>query len=208
MTVYVRPEIDHLVFRDPAGDVIPYGRRWGGESPPEDTYSVETHPARFAPVVPVALALIDYLTAAFEVEKREGPGHAGDFLRDYGLSRIVRLTPQDPAAAPLTFGFTDPPTVYVHAGLLQDFIFPICGCDACDEDIDHLIGELERTVFAVVEGRYAEQADRKSSGHTFFTEEGEEGSGGWTTTEPSPRLTAAVAALRDSGGRWKAWPRR
>lgn len=41
--------------RDTDGQVIDYGNRWGGGSPPEDGYSVETHPERFAPL-PVAEA--------------------------------------------------------------------------------------------------------------------------------------------------------
>src|SRR5690606_12708315 len=62
-----RPEIDAPVFRDADGRVIDYGNRWSG-SPPEDTYSVDTHPERFAPLSVVADALVDHLRETFEVE--------------------------------------------------------------------------------------------------------------------------------------------
>ena len=44
-------------------NVIEYGNRWAsrGGTPPEDSYSVDEHPERFAPLHTVAAALIDYL---------------------------------------------------------------------------------------------------------------------------------------------------
>ena len=49
MTTYRRPAIAAVGFRDPEGRVIDYGNPWGGY-PPEDTYSVDTHPERFTPL--------------------------------------------------------------------------------------------------------------------------------------------------------------
>lgn len=54
---YLRPTIESPIFLDAEGQVIDYGNRWGG-SPPEDTYSVDTHPERFAPIHAIADALI------------------------------------------------------------------------------------------------------------------------------------------------------
>ena len=55
----------------------------------------------------------------------------------------VRVTPRNPASAPLTFVFTPFPGVYLHAGSLHDFHFPVCGCDACDDSVADLVEELE-----------------------------------------------------------------
>ena len=68
---YVRPSIDAPTFRDADGQVIDYGNRWDA-SPPEDTYSVDTHPERFAPLHTVADALIAHLRDTYDVEVEEG----------------------------------------------------------------------------------------------------------------------------------------
>jgi hypothetical protein len=51
----------------------------------------------------------------------------------------------------LTFAFTDHPGIRVYAGLLHDFPFPVCGCDACEwfweAEVD---APLEELVDAVV----------------------------------------------------------
>jgi hypothetical protein len=73
-----------------------------------------------------------------------------------GVARAVRVVPDNPDAAPLTFVFTTYPGVLVHAGLLHDFAFPQCGCDACDESVDSLAEEMEWLVFAVAQGGYRE----------------------------------------------------
>lgn len=55
---------------------------------------------------------------------------------------MTRLTLSDSAAAPLTFGFTSYPGLILHAGLLHDFAYPICGCDACDETA---VGQVDKS---------------------------------------------------------------
>ena len=72
MSTYVRPAVESPVFYDAQGRVIEYGRRWVG-MPPDDTYSVDTHPERFAPLHAVAEALLEYLQGTFEVDAIEGP---------------------------------------------------------------------------------------------------------------------------------------
>ena len=56
-----------MVFRDAQGQVIPYGSRWPGGSPVEDSCCRVTNPQRFAPLVTVTEALIDYLTSECQV---------------------------------------------------------------------------------------------------------------------------------------------
>lgn len=45
----------------------------GQGSPPEDTYSVDTHPERFAPPHTVAEALIGHLRETYDVESTRAP---------------------------------------------------------------------------------------------------------------------------------------
>ena len=107
MSSYVRPLIEAPVFRDADGAVINYGSRWHG-SPPEDTYSVDTHPERFAPLHVVADALIAHLRETYDVEVDEGVEVAADLLRPafHDVVRAVRIRPNDPKCASLTLVFT------------------------------------------------------------------------------------------------------
>ena len=66
MSVYERPVWRDPVFRDAAGAIIEYGSRWGQDRPPPETYSVDSHPERFAPLHMVADALIDHFTQNFD----------------------------------------------------------------------------------------------------------------------------------------------
>lgn len=112
MTRYERPEIQAPTFRDEAGLAIPYGARWGMDSPPDDSYSVESHLERFAPLHLVADALIAHLIATFDVEVTEGPDAlAGLEVSGAGILRAVRLRPRDPACASLTIALTSYPGV-------------------------------------------------------------------------------------------------
>ena len=156
MVSYQRPAFPDVAFRDASGAVIDYGRRWHGGSPPEGTYTVSTHPERFAPLHAVAEALIEYLLRQYEASSRV----AADLMagRD-DVVRAVRITPANADAAPITFAFTGYPGVVVQAGLLHAFHFPACGCDACDETAEALSDEMEETVMAVTEGRYQETLD-------------------------------------------------
>ena len=102
MTHYERPAIDAPVFLDADGRVIDYGRRWSG-SPPEETYSVDTHPERFAPLHTVADALIVFLWNTYDVTLVEGSETATDLLhpaRD--VLRSVTRTIPSAGAMPVT----------------------------------------------------------------------------------------------------------
>lgn len=157
---YVRPSIDTPVFRDTGGRVIDYGSRWPG-MPPEDTYSVTMHPERFAPLHTVADALIAYLRNTYDVQLIESAETATDLLKPaHDAVRAVRIQPTDAVCAPLTIVFTPYPGIFMHAGLLHDFYYPLCGCDACDSTWDAEAEELEQHVFAIVAGNYRESIDR------------------------------------------------
>ncbi len=207
---YVRPSIDAPVFRDAAGAVIEYGARWDGP-PPEDTYSVETHPERFAPVHAVAEALIAHLDDAYDVTVTDDPATADDMVRPpyWEVRRAVRVEPSDPACASLTFAFTAYPGIVVHAGLLCDLPYPICGCDACDSTWEAEADQLERQVLAVVTGHYRERVTGTTHPwieHAFTYPDGAASGRSRAGDVPAARLEAARTILGSLTGGWAAWP--
>ena len=112
-----------------------------------------SNPGRFAGLHAIADALISHLEGTYAIDVREDPALAGDLLLpDPDVRRAVRLTPHHAGAAPLTFVFTGFPGVIVHAGVLHDFPFPACGCDACDETSESTADRLEMLVLGVAVG--------------------------------------------------------
>ena len=73
--------------------------------------------------------------------------------------------------------FTAYPGIFLHAGLLHDFHYPACGCDACDSNWVAEADGLEQQVLAVVTGHYREGIER--------------GLRPWSSTR-SPTLTAGL----------------
>ena len=121
------------------------------------------------------------------------------------MIRAVRITPDDPAAAPLTFVFTSFPSVLVHAGLLHDFLYPVCGCDACDETWERMADRMEWELRTVVEGGYTETAAGRSVGFRLADESGMRSGSGRSQDLPRARLDAAVRTLSMIDV-WNAWP--
>ncbi|PPL19688.1 hypothetical protein GY24_04925 [Microterricola pindariensis] len=224
---YTRPALPASDYSDAAGQPIPYGNRWGADGPDPDSYSRVSHPERFAGLHTVANALIDYLEQAYAVSVwresavPDAPGggfdppllHAQD-----DVVEVVRVVPESPDAASLSFAFTAFPGVFVEAGVLHTFPHPICGCDACDDTAEAQAVELEELVLAVVNGAYTEELGsgpgaEVSHSLVFFDENGAQtgsrsGSGGAPTTVSAERLAAASATLAALPHGWRAWPRR
>ncbi|MFK4805376.1 DUF6226 family protein [Microbacterium sp. ZW CA_36] len=212
MASYSRPSIDAPEFRDSFGEVVDYGHRWDG-SPPENTYSVDTHPERFAPLHAVADALIAHLRDTYDVDIDEGAVLAADLLHPsyHDVVRAIRIRPNDRACASLTLVFTAYPGIYMHAGLLNDFHYPVCGCDACDSNWEGEADDLERQVLAVVAGRYRETVELRELdpwiGYAFTYSDGAR-SGGSREQGMSPeRLRAAKSILGRLSAGWSPWPR-
>lgn len=207
---YVRPSFDAPVIRDADGQIIVYGNRWGGQSPPEETYSVDPHPERFAPLHTVADALIEYLTDIYDVRVLESDEVSADLLRPQpDAVRAVRIQPNDPACAALTFVLTTYPGIVMHAGLLHDFHYPVCGCDACDSSWDFEVDDLERTVLAIVTGHYREgvEGERRPRVVYTLTYPGGERSGRSLASDfVADRLQSAGPILRSLSNGWAAWP--
>lgn len=211
VTTYARPSIDAPVFRDAEGRVIDYGRRWNG-SPPEDTYSVDTHPERFAPLHTVAEALIAYLRDTYDVHIVDDVETVEDLLHPpfHDVVRAVRIQPNDRACASLTLVFTAYPGIYMHAGLLHDFHYPVCGCDACDSTWEGEADDLEQQVLAVVSGNYREIIERGLRpwvDYAFTYPDGASSGRSRAQDLPAGRLKIARPVLRDLSEGWAAWPR-
>lgn len=212
MSTYERPVVASPTFRDVNGRTIEYGNRWGMDSPPEDAYSVDSHPERFRPLHTVAEALITHLVTHFDVDVAEDPDVACDLLRaPMDVVRAVRITPRRINTASLTMVLTSYPSVEVHAGELRDGNFPPCGCDACDYSWETLADDMEELVVAVAGGRFWERMGR---GKHPFVESGYSTGDGETSNRaegsnlPSPRLQRAQKVLAQLPNGWEAWPRR
>lgn len=177
MMEYARPGIVPVEFRDGEGNAIDYGNRWSslGGSPPEDSYSVDEHPERFAPLHTVAVALIDYLASNYEVDVEHGHHVITGMLHAPSAEetlRAVRLTPRDDACAPLVFVLTDYPTVKLHAGVLFTGFYPSCGCNACDEKWDDVAEELEWQTFSIVGGGFTEEVSEPRRAKWTYSRDG------------------------------------
>lgn len=211
MGTYSRPVIEAPVFRDADGAVINYGNRWRG-SPPEGTYSVDTHPERFAPLHVVADAVIAHLAESYDVEIDDSAETADDLLTPtfHEIERAVRIRPNGSRCAPLTLVFTAYPGISMHAGLLHDFHYPVCGCDACDSNWQAEADELEQQVFAVVGGRYREKIERGLRLWVEFAFTYPDGaSSGKSRSQDFPvqLLEDAEPILRSLPDGWGPWPR-
>lgn len=212
MAGWVRPVVELPPFVDADGREIPYGQRWSPGSPPDDSYSVVSHPERFAPLHTVADALVAHLRTEYDVAVDEDPGRVRDLRtpRPDAL-RAVRITPGDPACARLTVVFTAFPGLVLHAGVLHDFPFPRCACDACDSNWEEEADELERHLFAVVSGNFSERVELGRRPRVSSAERGEDwsDSGGWSATDlPADRLRSAAAVLAQlPADGWQPWPR-
>jgi hypothetical protein len=160
MNGYRRPSIAAEVYSDEQGHPVEYGNRWDGASPPADAYSRVSNLQRFAPLHAVASALIEWLQTTFDVTIEQSPVIATDLLNEPDdVVSAIRVVPDDPSSATLTFVLTRFPGVVIHAGSLHDFRFPGCGCDACDDNAENVADELEWTVRTVVSGGYSERID-------------------------------------------------
>ncbi|GAA1998288.1 DUF6226 family protein [Microbacterium ulmi] len=213
MAGYRRPGIASVTPLDAGGHPIPYGDRWGQDGPPEESYSRTSNLDRFAPPHTVADALIAWLADEFVVTVTRDARLGADLMRARDdIVDAVRIVPDAQDAASLTVVFTSFPSVIVHAGVLHDFLFPVCGCDACDETWDRRADELEWTVRTVASGGYSEwiRHDRELGAGFRLDEPGVGGrSGEGRVVDISlERLSAAEPKLAALAGAWRAWPRR
>jgi hypothetical protein len=169
----------------------------GADSPPaDDAYGRVTNPERFRPLHLAAETIAVRLESRYEVVRVEsGAGEREE--------RTVQLVPA--VGASLTISWTSFPGVRVRYGRWHDEAYPQCGCDACDEDPDQVIEELERKVHALTTGRFTESISSDDQGSwlefSFAFEAGKQ-SGRGLLSEGDPALADPGELL------WPAWPSR
>jgi hypothetical protein len=209
MSDYQRPIFPTKIHHDEHGLPIDYGNRWEGDSPHGEAYSRLSNLQRFLPLHTVALALIEWLQSTFDVDIEQTPSAAVALINvPDDVVQAVRIGPRNPDAAPLTFVLTGFPTVFLHAGLLHDFHFPSCACDACDEDLTSMAEDLEWTVRTVVAGGYSERFSPWPGRWTEFklVQPGDRMQGGGNRAKdlPKDRVKFARTALPPEG-QWLPW---
>ncbi len=187
------------------------GEGWGPEGPPKEAYERVTDPERFAPLHDFAVALADWLEAAFDVERVEAYGLDTEVERKDAARPSIRLTPRNDGAAPITICFTTFPGLSVLLGRWYTDFFPSCGCDACDEMAEGEIESLEELVEAVTAGRFRESIEISPDG-TAWQKRSFWGPGEWFARGGS-RLgqSRARRMVAEGGGRdfqWKPWEHR
>ena len=144
---------------------------WGMEGPPDDAYSRVTEPERFAPLHGWALEAVARLQTKYEVTLDED-GVTDAYLERSPLSRpLMKLTPKQDSAAPITIAFTDFPALGVRVGRWLTDRFPSCGCDACDEMPEDAFEGFAELLSDVVAGRFRESLYLDSAGHGWSSME-------------------------------------
>ena len=99
-----------------------------------------TNAERFRPLHPSMLETIGRLEDDFQVERTEGYGLDEELETGTDLaSPCVRLTPREADAAPIAVAFSAFPGLHVRFGRWHTELFPVCGCDACDESAEDQI---------------------------------------------------------------------
>lgn len=218
---YQRPSVTIAEFSDASGEPITYGSRYWGEAniePPSEAYETCTHPERFDPVAVVMQSLVDYLTVAYLVDRVDTTVE--------GVTE-TQLSPRSGGGTPLTFtsgAGNLPGAVRVRGGWRFHGLWPDCGCDACDDNVEDLIEELANTVLTIVEGGMSEwRTGPEPTHHLNYDEDmnpigddhipwmvhveldgridhasGSVG-GGWSRGEPEP------VELPTEPYRWPAW---
>lgn len=213
---YERPSWSEATYYAADGTVIRYGERWNdaGNSPPENSYSVTSNLERFAGIHVVAAALINHLTGSYDVTVTDDLSCADDLsIAGADVTRAVRIVPHDEQAAPLTIVFTSFPGLMVHAGVLHDFAYPQCGCDACDDTALSQVEQLEELVLGVASGNYHERYPVGSKRESQYALTNPDGSGsrsggsGAETTDPA-LLDVAEHRLQGVPDGWQPWPLR
>ncbi|WP_149083421.1 MULTISPECIES: DUF6226 family protein [Microbacterium] len=200
---YVRPALPTPTFLDDRGEVIRYGHRWSDGTPAEESYSRESHPERFAPLLLVADAIVEHLFREYEVTVRREPGEGG----------TERVVMEPTAGARITVTPT-PPVVRVEAGALFHATVPSCTCDACDETAETAADELERILLSIAAGGFREKYPVGRRAWSYTELRSPDGDQRESSSGPAPELPAeererAAALLRElDDGWWPAWPLR
>ncbi len=176
------------------------GDRWGDGGPPDEAYSRVGDEARYLGLHAGADALVADLRARHDVTvepvEASGPWAV--------VERATRLTP-DGGGAPLTVIWTGF-GVALRAGHAWERGYPVCGCDACDEDADDLADQIRTDAEAVAGGGLTESRRRRMVGaDPWRIELRHPGRRSASSGMDGPEGRAAAVPVGTT--RWPAWPR-
>ena len=170
--------------------------------PADEAYGRVSDAKRFERLWIDAGRVLEELVSRYEVYRQEGVDLDPDLVARLSagdVTQVVRLTPVTGNGGPLTFAWTAFPGILARFGRWTTEAFPDCGCDACDENVDHLADQLRRHAHALAMGEFTETlhlTPRPSL--TFSFGPGESNSIGFHP---------AAAPLGPPGTiRWPAWP--
>lgn len=124
-----------------------------------------TNAERYAVLHAAVWPLIDALEARYLVDRADG-GVDLDAALGVEVVSEVRLEPRG-RGAPIAIALTTFPGLAVRLGRWVLEFFPSCGCDACDEQPEHLLDDFRRHVDAVVAGRFREEVHVHGLGGTL-----------------------------------------
>lgn len=127
-------------------------------APPPEAYGRVTNPDRFRPLWTVAEDLIQRLARDYRVAREDRADLDSELVAGVAgeVKRVVRLAPSIGDGAPLAVAFTGFPGLRVRFGRWHVEGFPVCGCDACDEQPEELADDLLEKVNDLVSGDFAE----------------------------------------------------
>jgi hypothetical protein len=104
-------------------------------------------------LVAIADALIEHLRATYRTDivalTKSFTSRSSATTNAHGLHAGIRRR------RATAFRFTDFPSVEIRAGARYSAAFPSCGCDACYETWQDAADDMERLVFAVIDGRFS-----------------------------------------------------
>ena len=177
--------------------------RWGAAGPPAEAYGRLTDVARFAELHDVGRNLLDDLERRYDARRvmtTEPDSHSAV------EAAAVTLVPADPLAATLTLVFDAFPGLIMRFGDCGSTHEPICGCDACDEDLDSCVERLTDLVEAVVAGAFGERLvyDDAWWYESWHRTAGTDSRG--RSLVEGARLDELRAALPIAEREWRPWP--
>lgn len=171
--------------------------------PPDDAYSRVTNPERFRVLHTVADGLVERLGKRFAVTVTDGQADAWDGWAVSDIARVVLVRPEDPQSASITIAYSGFPGLMTRLGRWTLKAYPVCGCDACDDDPNALAESLLEQVEAVTEGRFVERRSQDGLYAEFTKVDGGWSRSGSVFPKDDPRRMDPPAVIK-----WAPWPRR
>jgi hypothetical protein len=177
--------------------------------PPPEAYERVTNPERFGPLHERADRLIDSLEAEYDVIREEATDVDEELSRFTLVKPCVCLRPRRRDEAPLVFGWTSFPGLVVRLGRRDVNVYPVCGCDGCNESAEDQGELLEEDVAEFVSSTYTVIVKVRRVGKSWVRQQlvspsGASGSEGLVTRAEARAIIGDGPAMAS----WKPWSRR